>query len=349
MSINHLKLDIIPDIHADIDRLVRTLSYLGYRKTDQSWVHPEGRMAAFLGDFIDTGEQNAAVISLVRAMEQRGHAMAIMGNHELNALLYHEPGSNSDGTNDGYMRAHIAKNTDQHQTFLNEFPVGHPQTRDVLDWFLTLPVFLELPGLRLVHACWDTTHIETIRWRNPDGRLRRSDLQELALENQATPFAKAVLHTLKGAEAELPHPHSFLDKSQHRRTAVRLKWWQEDACTWRSAALSVPDVSDLPETLVATETGINFYGATEKPVFFGHYKRLGQPLLDAPNAQCLDYPHHACAYRWDGESELRGERLISLPMHIDIGDGTQLPSPSGSNEVDRRSKLLANDDPPATT
>ncbi|KQW84455.1 metallophosphoesterase [Ensifer sp. Root127] len=314
MSAHAHSIDIIPDIHADIDRLTRTLVHLGYRETEQAWAHPEGRIAAFLGDFIDMGTQNAAVISLVRAMEQRGHAVAILGNHELNALLYHEPGANSDGTNDGYMRAHNAKNTLQHQTFLDEFPLGHSQTRDVLEWFLTLPVFLDLPGLRLIHACWDSENIETIRKRNPDGRLQRSDLQELAFEDQATPFAKAVLTALKGPEAELPSPYRFRDIKNHERSAVRLSWWQPGAETWRAAALSVPNPTDLPDTPVTEVMKIDFYKADQKPVFFGHYKRLGQPVLETSNALCLDYHHQPCAYRWDGETELSGERLISIPI-----------------------------------
>ncbi|MDG3574761.1 metallophosphoesterase [Rhizobium sp. YJ-22] len=321
MSARAHSIDIIPDIHADMERLTRTLVHLGYRKTEQAWAHPEGRIAAFLGDFIDMGTQNAAVISLVRAMQQRGHAVAILGNHELNALLYHEPGVNSDGTNDGYMRAHNAKNTRQHQTFLREFPLDHPRTRDVLDWFLTLPVFLDLPGLRLIHACWDSMHIETIRERSKDGRLQRVDLQELAFEDGTTSFAKAVLTVLKGPEAELPSPHHFLDIKGHERSAVRLNWWQPGARTWRTAALSVPDPSGLPDTPVADVVRLNFYGADQKPVFFGHYKRCGQPMLDAPNALCLDYPLQPCAYRWDGERELRSEGLVSIPSKHTQGDG----------------------------
>ncbi len=259
------------------------------------------------------GTQNAAVISLVRAMEQRGHAVAILGNHELNALLYHEPGANSDGTNDGYMRAHNDKNTSQHQTFLDEFPLGHPRTRDVLDWFLTLPVFLDFPGLRLIHACWDSMHIETIRKRNPDGRLRRSDLQELAFEDQDTPFSKAVLTVLKGPEAELPSPYSFFDTKGHRRSAVRLNWWQPSAGTWRAAALSVSNPNDLPDTPVTDVMKVNFYETDQKPVLFGHYKRVGQPVLETSNALCLDYHHQPCAYRWDGETKLSSDRLISIP------------------------------------
>ena len=47
--------DIIPDIHADIDRLTQTLSTLGYVALGEVWGHPEGRIAAFLRDFIDLG------------------------------------------------------------------------------------------------------------------------------------------------------------------------------------------------------------------------------------------------------------------------------------------------------
>lgn len=304
--------DIIPDIHADIDRLTRTLITLGYVPGSASWSHPEGRIAAFLGDFIDMGRTNRSVLTLVRAMCDQEHAVAIMGNHELNALLYHRPGLNADGTDDGYMRAHSAKNRDQHQTFLDEFPVGHPDTTEVMDWFLSLPLFLDLGGLRLVHACWDEARIATIMDRRPDGLLTNGDLQEIALENDASGFAEAVLTTLKGPEAELPAPHHFHDIKGHRRTALRLKWWQSDAMTWRDAALSVPDPETLPATPIEGDVAFRAYGAEAKPVFFGHYKRLGTPTIDAPNAVCLDYPRVTCAYRWVGEATLDPQNLVVL-------------------------------------
>lgn len=304
--------DIIPDIHADIDRLTRTLITLGYVPGSPSWSHPDGRIAAFLGDFIDMGRTNRSVLTLVRAMCDQEHAVAIMGNHELNALLYHRPGLNADGTDDGYMRAHSAKNRDQHQTFLDEFPVGHPDTTEVMDWFLSLPLFLDLGGLRLVHACWDDARIATIMDRRPDGLLTNGDLQEIALENDASGFAEAVLTTLKGPEAELPAPHHFHDIKGHRRTALRLKWWQSSAMTWRDAALSVPDPETLPATPIEGDVAFRAYAAEAKPVFFGHYKRLGTPTIDAPNAVCLDYPRVTCAYRWVGEATLDPQNLVVI-------------------------------------
>ena len=44
--------DLIGDIHGERGALEALLVKLGYRRTDQGWSHP-GRMAVFLGDFID--------------------------------------------------------------------------------------------------------------------------------------------------------------------------------------------------------------------------------------------------------------------------------------------------------
>lgn len=245
-------------------------------------------------------------------MRNQGHAVAIMGNHELNALLYHRRGINVDGTDDGYMRAHSVKNTGQHKTFLDEFPIGHPDTAEMLEWFLTLPLFLDLGGIRLVHACWDDTRVATILDRRPDGLLAPDDLQEIALEKDASGFAEAVLTTLKGPEAELPEPHHFHDIKGHRRTALRLKWWQSGAMTWREAALSVPAPEKLPATPIEGGVAFRAYDAEAKPVFFGHYKRHGFPSIDAPNAVCLDYPGEICAYRWASEARLEQQNLIVI-------------------------------------
>lgn len=307
------RIDVIPDIHADFGRLTRTLIHLRYRETDRGWQHPEGRIAAFLGDLIDTGPDNAAVISTVRAMEINGSAVAIMGNHELNALLYHRRGENADRNGDGWMRSHNSKHTKQHATFLREFPVGAAQTGDVLEWFATLPLYLDLGDIRLVHAYWSDAHIRTIRERTDHGRLTDGDFQEIALEEDSSDFANAVLDSLKGPEAMLPTGFSFEDINGCKRNMVRLKWWKTGLNSWKEAALSVSDPQTLPDIPVSASRAISFYHADSKPVFFGHYKRLGSPTLDSANAACLDYHWQPCAYRWDGEAVLKDEQLVSVP------------------------------------
>ena len=64
---------------------------------------------------------------------------------------------------------------------------------------------------------------------------------------------------LKGPEAELPAPHYFHDIKGHRRTGLRLKWWQSGATTWRDAALSVPDPETLPATPIEGEVAFRAY------------------------------------------------------------------------------------------
>ncbi len=54
------------------------------------------------------------------------------------------------------------------------------------------------------------------------------------------------------------------------------------------------------------------YDTEAKPVFFGHYKRLGSPAIDALNAVCLDYPRATCAYKWAGEHQLDPKNLILI-------------------------------------
>jgi hypothetical protein len=309
--------DIIPDIHGDNARLQHTLLALGYNLTGDIWRHPQGRKAAFLGDFIDGGTDNRLVIEQVRAMLNHDTAVAIMGNHELNALLYHSEGKNSDAIADGFMRSHSPKNFKQHQSFLWEYPLENHNldsgllTKDVLDWFLSLPLFLELDGLRLVHACWDQVSIDRVLEKRPDAKLTREDLQEIALENQPSPLCRAVITLLKGPEVALPLGYSFLDKGNNKRFEVRVKWWASSGSQWADAVLSVANPDSLPKGPFPTDFDIQFYETDAPPVFFGHYKRDGKPIkIDAHNVMCLDYPHTPCAYRWNGEAKLDASSLV---------------------------------------
>jgi len=83
--------DLIGDIHGHAEVLVKLLVHLGYSMSDSGYSHPE-RKVIFLGDFIDRGEklaQHRRLLELVMKMVRNGHALAVMGNHEFNALAYH--------------------------------------------------------------------------------------------------------------------------------------------------------------------------------------------------------------------------------------------------------------------
>ena len=84
----HGPFDIIGDIHGCCDELELLLDKLGYVKTDGIYAHPDGRKAAFLGDFCDRGNRNADVLRLVMDMVKAGNAIAVPGNHDVKLLKY---------------------------------------------------------------------------------------------------------------------------------------------------------------------------------------------------------------------------------------------------------------------
>ncbi|WP_347268602.1 metallophosphoesterase [Paracoccus sp. (in: a-proteobacteria)] len=284
--------NVIPDIHADPARLEGSLQAVG-----------SGQLA-FLGDFIDAGKKvshpdDRTVLTRVRGLVEAG-AKAVMGNHELNAILFHHPDR---------LRAHSEKNRAQHRSFIETFGIATPEAREWTDWFLTLPLWLDLGGLRLVHACWSQPDIDLIAARRPDGRLRPEDLPEIARES--TPFGRAVKTLTSGPEVSLPAGYAFSDFGGHRRTEMRVAWWRSRAATWREAALSVPDPLLLPEEALPSGILAEIYSSDAPPVLVGHYKMTGEPLIEG-SAACLDYPSEPLAYCWQGEKQLSKDNLIRL-------------------------------------
>lgn len=297
--------NVIPDIHADPDRLDRTLRHLG---TEQN--------LAFLGDFIDAGKatqapDDRAVLHRVRGLVEDKGAVAVMGNHELNAILFHRRILRPDAP-DRPMREWSPKNVRQHRSFLEAFGIGTWRAIEWTDWFLTLPLWRDLDGLRLVHACWNQPDIDLIAKRRPDGRLQEEDLAEVAAKQ--TDFARAVENLVSGPELRLPSGRSFRDFGNHIRHDVRIAWWRPRARTWRQAALSVPEPNELPGFDLPECREISFYPDDAPPVLVGHYKMTGTPSIEEARAACLDYPGTACAYRWQGEEALDVRSLLIAPL-----------------------------------
>lgn len=288
---------IIPDIHADLTRLELALAYAG-----------DGPIA-FLGDFIDQGPwskekpTDGAVLNKVRELIESGRAVAVMGNHELNAILYHRYDAGGHP-----LRKHSKKNTDQHKSFLEEFGLASDKALAWTSWFLeALPLWHEGDGFRLVHAYWSDEDIDLVKRRRPDGHLQLEDLPEIASEN--TPFGQAVKRLTSGPEITLPDGYYMTDVKGKKRREVRFCWWRA-AGTWRDAALSVPDMSTLPDLPLPPEFAALADFSDAPPTFIGHYKMMGNPKFENSKVICLDYPYSACVYRFDREAQLLSQNLI---------------------------------------
>jgi hypothetical protein len=306
-------LTIIPDIHANLDLLERCLDSAA------------GTRPALLGDFIDAGENpkftpdDRGVLHRVRPLIDGGEALAVMGNHELNAILFHRRGPDGQP-----LRAHSDKNFKQHESFIAAIGTETLEALDWTDWFLSaLPLWHEGEGFRMIHACWSDPEIEIIRARRPDGRLRLEDLPEIARED--TDFGRAVKLITSGREVPLPEGYSFLDKNSHRRYDVRLSWWR-DGGTWRTAALSVPDRNSLPDAPLPADLVTPTYPEDAAPVFVGHYKMDLNPRLENDRVLCLDYPGSPCVYHWQGEARHTAQHIHPLPSRRATAAGDALGS-----------------------
>ena len=79
--------DVIGDVHGEYDLLVALLKKLGYAQKQGVWKQYNHK-AIFVGDLVDRGPQQLATVNLVRKMVERGNALCVMGNHELNAIAW---------------------------------------------------------------------------------------------------------------------------------------------------------------------------------------------------------------------------------------------------------------------
>jgi hypothetical protein len=313
--------DIIGDIHGHADALEALLADLGYRKTRRAWRH-SGRRALFVGDFIDRGEKQRESVELIRRMIDAGSAEAVMGNHEFNAIAWFLPDPDCPGE---FLRKHFSarrgdRNRRQHQAFLEEVE-GTPLHEEFVRWFLGLPLFLDLPELRVIHACWhpaaldhlrphlSADHVLKLETMVPASREPEDDAEKDGPE--LTVF-KAVEAVLKGIEIPLPASCAYRDKDGHERNRVRVRWWDKDAGDYRRAAI-LPDEARvrLPERPVPSRARIGYDSV--KPVFIGHYWLSGAPALLSDKVACVDFSvakgGKLVAYRWDGEPALDARKF----------------------------------------
>jgi hypothetical protein len=304
-----MKYDIIGDIHGHYNDLHYLLvEKMGYGRSEKGYLYHPDRQAIFVGDYIDRGCNSREVVQLVRAMQENGAAIALMGNHEYNAICYHTKGSDGD-----YLRARTPGNIKQHKDTLASFR-SDGFLNDALDWFKQLPLFYENSYLRVVHACWDQDELAILQAYFGSEKLREAHL-ELSAKN-GSQLNKAVEVVLKGKELKLPKNISFFDREDQEREEVRIKWWEsKEGRSIKELAVKPGEVVNLSEAVTIDPRYYSpSYPSEEKPVFFGHYWLEGEePILQAPNVCCVDYSvakqGRLVAYRFDGESELSTEKF----------------------------------------
>lgn len=305
--------DVIGDVHGCADELEALLAQLGYAVREGAYRHPD-RTAVFVGDLIDRGPAQLRVLQIVKAMVDAGSARMVLGNHEFNALAYATEWPRGSGK---HLRPHddpdnpdAAKNERQHAEFLEQ--VTGEARAEYLAWFRTQPLWLDLGGIRVVHACWHEASMAALG----DDRIS-TDEQLVRASTKGDPIYEAVETLLKGPEISLVEHRQppYLDKDGHSRGAARLRWWNETATTLAdlaemSSTFTAEDHRPYP-ALPAVEVAQDYVYEGKVPVFYGHYWRQGSPrhLHDWTDyTACVDFSAvkggALTAYRWCGETRI---------------------------------------------
>lgn len=145
-------LDIVGDIHGEYDALCTLLAHLGY---DRDGRHPQGRTLVFVGDLCDRGPDSPAVFAGVQRLIEAERAVAVLGNHEVN-LLRQDP---KDGAG-WFFDERVDRDQSKYAPFSRP---SESERQRIVDFVATLPLALERPDLRIVHAAWVQHHIDAVR------------------------------------------------------------------------------------------------------------------------------------------------------------------------------------------
>ncbi len=153
-------LDIIGDVHGELQALHQLIKNLGYQKDGS---HPDKRTLIFVGDYCDRGPNSPAVIEYLKLLINNNKAKGILGNHEINLLI--------DDAKDGsgwYFDQRYESDLKNYAPFSRVEPKNREKIRQFLS---SLPIALERNDLRIVHAAWVNESINAIRSVKSDNFL----------------------------------------------------------------------------------------------------------------------------------------------------------------------------------
>jgi hypothetical protein len=312
--------DIIGDIHGCADALERLLSKLGYHNTPDGYQYSNlqfPRQVIFVGDLLDRGSQIRRTLGIVKAMADNGSAQVVMGNHEFNAIAYHTP------YNDDFLRPRNDRSDHQIKETLEEFRYHPEEWQYYLDWFETLPLFIEFEQFRVVHACWDS-HLINSYWKEFQTNKLVPDFVKSLHLHEKLPL-RVIDRLTKGLSLSFPEGQYIKGRDGFYRKTFRVDFWSDAINTYDDIVFQpdpIPDEHRIKSVSDSDKNKLVYYAATEKPLFIGHYWLNGLPGLIRANIACLDYSAvnqgKLVAYRFDVQhAGLSNENFV----YVDCSSG----------------------------
>ena len=219
-------IDVVGDVHGEIDALQTLLDLLGYRPDG---VHPEGRRLVFVGDLVDRGPDSPNVVDLVARFVAEGTAQCVLGNHEFNLLMKDKKPDNRWYFGD---QASLDKSDEITPAVLAD----EEGRKRMKDFFQTLPLVLVRDDVRVVHACWNKPMVREAldadsakglysRFRDEIDRRQEGKIEldeiERGLEHQNLNPVKVLV---SGPEHRVKKPFEAGGKMRHEK---RTEWWKK--------------------------------------------------------------------------------------------------------------------------
>lgn len=171
-------LDIIGDVHGELEALRQLLHHLGYTETGS---HPKGRKLVFAGDLCDRGPDSPGVLAWFKQAHDAGHAFTVLGNHELNAFM-HEP-------KDGSGWIFPERQTKDAVLYAPWNIMPEAEKTELYRWLAEQPLILERPDIRIVHAAWLPQHFPILE-----------DARGESLQTQYVRFDRELNQALEAAD-----------------------------------------------------------------------------------------------------------------------------------------------------
>jgi hypothetical protein len=279
-------IDLIGDVHGELDALISLIKYLGY---DQNANHPDGRRLVFLGDLVDRGPKSISLLRVVKSWIDAGKAQCILGNHEFNILksgLHTIEERHGNHWFIGKEEGMSPENPD----FIHPQELATFEDRKwMIDFFDTLPIALENDSLGVVHACWHQPSIDELKYSEKIGhtdvtrlykKYRNRIYQKIEEKNITDHTAQSMmkqnenpLKVLTSGFEELHHPPYYAGgKMRHSK---RTRWWD------------------------------HYQG---KKIVIGHYWRKRKPInpqdLPADKVDVPDMFDHQYPFHWMGKGDV---------------------------------------------
>lgn len=216
-------LDIVGDVHGEIEALRSVLGHLGYTEDGH---HLQSRRIVFIGDLTDRGPDSPAVINLVAKLIDSGRAQCVLGNHDLNILLKHPRDENEWFYGKAFFDGDV---------IVPQVLADNAIRQEVRALFRKLPIALVRDDLRIVHACWNDAMIgiargatDVVGLYKQQRQLIQSTFADLELDIIDQKLERQNKNPVKlltsGPEERTDEPIETGGKIRYER---RVEWWND--------------------------------------------------------------------------------------------------------------------------